>query len=354
MTLAEQATGNSAALQEIQRLRMLGVLSGGWIAQACYVLAALRLPDRLAAGPATAAELAAASDVDRTALGRLLAALAGAGVLTEPAPGTYGLTPAAQFLRSDVPGSVHANAVLYGEEVYRCFGELLPAVRAGRPAFPDCYGMPFYDYLAEHPDTADTFNAAMGQRVPPALSAAVLSGVDRVVDVGGGNASLLARVLTEHPRLRGTLLELPEAARQARGLLAAAGVLDRVDVVEGSFFDEVPGGADLYVLSRVLHNWDDANALRLLGTVRRAMPPAARLVVLEGLLPEAGADRPAGRRLDANRTRMVDLLMLVVLEGHDRTAAECHALLSTAGFRVLATTAPTAEGAEGRIEAVPA
>jgi hypothetical protein len=211
-------------------------------------------------------------------------------------------------------------------------------VHTGAPAFPKVHGMPFYSYLAEHPDTADTFAEAMGsERVPAVLAGRELTGT--VVDVGGGNGSLLAEVLRGRPEPRGVLLELPDAVRAARARLTEAGLVDRVELVAGSFFERVPGGGDVYVLSRVLHNWTDEQAELILRRVAAAMPAGARLLVLERLLAEESA--AAG---------MVDLLMLGMLDGHDRTEAEYLTLLDKAGF----STVDVRHGpAESLLEAVP-
>lgn len=347
-----QATdGSGGGLREIHRMRLLGTLSGTWIAQACYVLAKLGLPDRMAAGPCDAGQLAGWAGVDPVALRRLLGALAAAGLLREPAPDTFTLTPVTEFLRSDVPGSARMTAILYGEEVFRSFGELLHTVRTGDPAFPTCYGEPFYDYLSGNPTSAAAFHAAMGgQPVPQALSGVALDGVRTIVDLGGGNGSLLATVLMRQTSMRGILVELPDAASQARQRLVELGLLDRVQIIEGSFFDIVPGGGDLYVLCRVLHNWTDENALRILRQAGRHMPPGARLVVAETLLTGHAPDQGAGQRAERARSRMVDLLMLAMLEGRDRTAEEYRELLALAGFRVARTTAGS--GAETVLEAV--
>jgi O-methyltransferase domain len=320
------------------RARLLGMLSGTWLAQGCYVLAKLRLPDRLADGPCSADQLAAWSAVDPRALRRLLAALAGAGLLRRPAPDTYALTPLTELLRSDVPGSLRPTALIYGEEVFRSFTELLHAVRTGESGFARCYGRGFYQYLAENGEVAETFHAAMGgQPPPPVLDQVDLGDSGTVVDLGGGTGGLLAALLVERPGLRGVLVELPAAAGPARRLLAGAGVLDRVEIVEGSFFDAVPAGADRYLLCRVLHNWPDERAVALLRRVHRAMPAHGRLVVIEEFL---------GHRTGV---RMVDLLMLAMLDGHDRTAEEYRDLLAAAGFRVLLTHPGGAlEAAPGR------
>jgi hypothetical protein len=243
----------------------------------------------MAAGPVPVARLAAESGADPSALSRLLGALTLAGLFTQPAPGTFGLTATSDLLRSDVPGSVRLNALMQGEEVFRSFAEIMHTMRTGRPAFDEVHGTGFYQYLAQHPEAAATFHESMGhQGVPAALSACDLGGARVIVDVGGGNGGLLIELLRSAPDRRGVLLDLPDALRQARKRLAAAGLTDRVECVEGSFFDGVPGGGEAYVLARVLHNWTDEKVTAILRRVRSAMPGTARLIVLEEFLPPAG------------------------------------------------------------------
>lgn len=337
-----------AADSEYFRKRLLGMLCATWTAQACSVFAALGLPDRMAAGPRTTAELAAAADLDQVALRRLLAALADAGVLRQTAADQFELSKMGEYLRSDVPGSAHGTALLYGAEVYRSFDGLLDTVRTGRPAFTDRFGQPFYQYLSENPGLAATFNAAMSAAPePPPPAADLFDGASMVVDLGGGDGGLLAEILGSRPELHGVLVELPGAATRARGRLAEAGVLDRVRIEAGSFFDNVPADGDLYVLRRVLHNWNDENVRVVLARVRAAMPAGARLLVLEELLPAALDPSSAGAGAwAASRNRIVDLLMLVLMEGRDRTAEEYTTLLLDCGFAVKSVT-------EGAIEAVP-
>ena len=324
------------------RLALLGVLTGAWVAQGCSVLARLGVPDLLADGPRGPAELAAAAGADPTALGRVLRALAAAGLLAEPEPGRYALTPVSALLRSDVPGSLRAAAVVYGEHVHRSFGGLADTVRTGRPAFDRLYGEPFYDHLRRDPELEQVFTEAQGGiGVPSVLRDAGWPAEGTVVDVGGGDGGLLARVLPTRPGLTGVLLEQPGALDRAAGRLAAAGVADRVRLVAGSFFDPLPAG-ETYVLSRVLHNWADERAGALLRGVRAAIPAGGRLLVAEELLPDTPRPSagPSGGAAAADRlgaaARMTDLLMLVLLEGRDRTAGEYAALLAGAGFTVAA------------------
>jgi len=324
------------------RRKLLGILSASWLAQACYAVARLGIPDLLAAGPRTAADLAATAGANPQALRRILRALAAAGVMRRTTAGEYELTAVGELLRSDAPGSLHQTAIMDGEEVYRAFAEIMYTVRTGKPAFDKVFGGSFYAYLDGDPQAADTFHAAMGGAgTPAAWVDCDLTEVATLVDVGGGTGGLLAETLARQPDLRGTLLELPDAIRRARDTLAD--VIDRVTLVEGSFFEGVPAGADAYVLSRVLHNWTDERAATILRRIRDAIPAGARLFVLEEFLPEED-DGPA--------TGLVDLLMLVTLEGYDRSEAGYRALLEKAGFTVVSARSGGRPGVEGVIEAV--
>lgn len=328
------------------RRKLLGILSSSWVAQAVYAVAKLGVPDLLADGPRRVDDLAERCGADPEALRRLMRGMASIGLFRRTAPQTYALTSVTDCLRSDVPHSLRQMAVLDGEEVFRSFADILHTVRTGTPAFHEIYGQTFYDYLEGNPGVAATFADAMNaNRVPAVLASCDLTGVGTVVDVGGGSGGLLAAVLAEHPGMRGVLLELPEAVRQAGRTVAGAGLDDRVDLVSGSFFDAVPPGGDAYVLARVLHNWTDEKAQLILRRVREAMAPGARLVVFEQLLPEEDSDRDAA-------SGMVDLLMLVLLEGHDRTEEDYRKLLENSGFALEAVHHGAGPAADSAIVAV--
>jgi SAM-dependent methyltransferase len=326
---------------------LLRTLTGSWVAQSCYAVAALGVADVLADGPKTSAEMATACEADPHALHRIMLALASAGLFEQDGEDTFALTPVTDLLRTDAPNSMRHAAIMIGEEVFRSFGEILHTVRNGTPAFDRVYGMSMYDYLAANPAVARTFNAALGSRrtVPAALSMCDLTGVRTLVDVGGGNGDLLAEVLASRPALRGILLELPEAVGQARERVRAAMVDDRAVLVEGDFFEEVPAGGDLYVLSRCLHNWKDDKALAILCNVRLAMKPGSRLVILERVIPTSPGPSPA---------KIYDLLMLAMVEGRNRSESEYRTLASKAGFDVVAVHAPPVSDPNGEsaIEAV--
>ncbi len=333
------------------RRKLLGILSSSWVAQSCYAVAKLGLPDAMAAGPRPVAELAAECGADPRVLNRLLRAMVSMGLFRQTAPETYALTSVTELLRSDVPASLRQMAVLDGEEVFRSFADIMHTVRTGAPAFEVIYGEPFYAYLSGQPQLAATFAEAMGSaQVAAALTLCDLTRVGLLVDVGGGNGGLLAAALVADPALRGVLLELPESVRQAKTTVADAGVADRVDLVEGDFFDAVPPGGDAYVLARVLHNWTDERAELILRRIREAMTAGgasgARLIVLEQLLPDADTEPGPGKGI-------VDLLMLVLLEGHDRTEADYRRLLERSGFAVRTVRQGAGQGADSMLEAVP-
>lgn len=299
----------------LARKRLLGILSGAWVAQAVYAVVKLGVPDLLSGGPATSLRLASQTGASPQALERLLRALCGVGLFTEPERGTFGLTSSGQLLQDGVEGSVRLNALMQGDEVYRSFAEIMHSVTGNGPAFEKVYGQPFYQYLENNPEAAQVFNASMADEgVPVGLQAIDLSWAESIVDVGGGDGSLLRHILRDGQR--GVLLELPSAIAAARVRLAD--LADRVTLVEGSFFDQVPLNGDLYVLSRVLHNWSDENAARILARIHEAIPAHGRLIVL-----------------DEFRGGLIDLLMLVTVEGRDRTEEEYRALVQSSGFAVI-------------------
>ncbi|WP_459710559.1 methyltransferase [Actinophytocola sp. KF-1] len=340
--------GETTVAGGFARRKLLGILSSSWVAQCCYAVAKLGVPDLLADGPRSVDELAARSGASPDVLARLLRGMASIGLFRRTAPRTYALTSVTECLRSDVPHSLRQMAILDGEEVFRSFADILHTVRTGAPAFDMIYGEPFYDYINGNHAVAATFADAMNaNQVPKALAACDLSGVGTLVDVGGGSGGLLAEVLATHPGMRGVLLELPEAIRAAGKKLAEAGLAGRVDLVEGSFFDGVPEGGDAYVLARVLHNWQDDKAVRILRRVHAAMAPGTRLVVFEQLVPDEDSDPDAA-------SGMVDLLMLVLLEGHDRTEQHYRRLLTDAGFAIETVHHGSGPSADSAIVAVKA
>jgi hypothetical protein len=345
-----RAADPGGAADGVAGRRLRGIIAGAVQGQCCYAVAKLGVPDLLADGPRPVSELAAETGADPGVLNRLLRGLVPLGLFRRVEPDAYELTTVGHLLRADVPGSLRQTAILYGETIFRSFADIMHTVMTGRPSFELAHGEEFYDHLNAHPDVAATFAAAMGSEpVPVVLDGLDLTGVDTLVDIGGGDGGLLAELLGRHPHLRGVLFELPESVRAAESRLADAGVADRVRFVAGSFLEPdglsgaALGGADRYVLARVLHNWTDGRAEQLLRRVRAVMAPGARLLVLEKLLPDT---------IDTPAKAAIDLLMIGLLQGHDRTEAEYLALLDRAGFDV-PRVLPSVGSTEGLIEAVP-
>ncbi|MET7900660.1 methyltransferase [Streptomyces sp. NPDC005336] len=325
------AGGPAAPEDSAQPARhLLELMTGAWATQAIAVAAELRLADHLPAvsspqaAPAVA-ELAERAGAHPDALRRLLRYLAALGLM-EGDGESFRLTGTGRLLRERADGSLRPLALLYGGPFYRSFGELAHAVRTGDDGFASLHGRGHFDHFAEHPDLADLFDramaasAAMFDPVPRLLE---LSGAGVVVDVAGGNGELLARVLRGHPHLRGVLFERAHVVEAARGRLREAGCADRCTLVVGDFTKAVPRGGDVYLLSRVLHDWNDERCRAILRRCAEAMAEGAELALVERLLPEDG--RPS-------LAPAWDVHMLCNVGGRERTAKHYARLLATAGF----------------------
>jgi hypothetical protein len=307
------------------RSRLFEMLFGFTVTQALGAAVRLGIPDLVADRPRTAHELARAVGADPDALSRLIRTLAGSGVFTER-DGVVMHTPMSELLRTDADGSMAAQCRYATTIQYRTWGDSFESFRTGAPAFPRVYGNPMFDWLAEHPAEAATFDAAMAAGSVHRTARLVSrdwSAAATVVDVGGGTAGTLIRILEAHPHLRGTVVDLPHVQAGALTAIEAAGLTDRCTFTPGDFFDAVPSGADAYVLSAILHDWDDAAAEEILRTVRAAMPAAARLVLAEHVV------RPGNERDEA---KLLDLHMLVALGGRERSEGQWRALLGRTGF----------------------
>jgi orsellinic acid C2-O-methyltransferase len=317
-------------MTETSRPSLLDLAFGYMPAQILATAARLGLADHLAAGIRTSEELAAATGAHQPSLYRLLRAMACLGLVTEDSPGTFSLAPAGVPLRSDVPESMRALVMLFcGAEVWRAWGELEYSVRTGHTGWQKATGMTPFEFMAQHPELAATFNAAMADHTR-SVAPAIVAGYDfgrfeTVVDVGGGDGTLLAAILVAAPGVRGMLFDLPSGADTAPKILADAGVADRCEIVTGDFFASVPPGADCYLLKSVIHDWDDEQATAILRNCRAALPEHGRLLVVEPVLP-ASVD-PSVRA-----AVMSDLNMLVNTGGRERTEPEFRALFAAAGL----------------------
>jgi hypothetical protein len=312
--------------------RFTDLLWGYQRTQLLYAAAVLGLADLLEEGPRSVTELAVATETDAPSLARLLWALTAHGLFTERDDGQFALNPLAALLRTDTADSLRAMVLAEAGDLYPIWGALLHSVRTGETAFEHLHGMTNWEYRAQHPEVNARFNAYMGdlarQKVAAVLANYPFPDAGMVVDVGGGDGTLLIALLTRYPGLRGTLFDLPHVAAAAK--LEAAGVAARCAVVGGDFFTAVPTGGDYYILAAVLHDWDDARAADILRQCHRAMPSTATLLLIERVLPDDNSS-PVGR--------LRDMHMLVLnTGGRERTAAEWRAVLADGGFALTALT----------------
>lgn len=319
---------------------LLQMLTSYRVSQSIYVAAKLRIADLLNDGPRSSDELAKSSGSDSRALYRLLRMLASVGIFAEVDQGCFTLTPLAALLQTGAPGSLRAYAIMNGEDwFWRPWGELLYSVKTGKTAFDHVCGMGIFKYLAQHPEAAEIFNEAMTgfTLTSTAVVAAYdFSGINTLIDVGGGQGALLAAILKANPQLRGVLFDLPSVIEGAKSLIEAEGVAERCELVAGDFFESVPGGAVAYILKFVIHDWDDDRAVTILKNCHRAVVEDGKLLVVEMVIPPGN---------EPFYGKLADLNMLVLSGGgRERTEAEYRALFATAGFKltkIIPTQSPT-------------
>jgi SAM-dependent methyltransferase len=352
-TMTDDATPDPrdiAAARETLR----GLISGYTATQVLHAAAKLRLADHLAEGALTAAALAGRAGADADVVQRLLNGLAAMGVVVAEPGGSFRLTAVGEGMREDVPGSMATFALLSGEEYYQAWLGLDPTLpaRDARTPFQRVFGEPVFDWFARHPESGERFQQRMATRVtvyaPAVAAASDLADARRIVDIGGGHGILLAAFLRQWPGARGVLFDLPDAAAAGRDQLGRMGLGERVETVGGDFFQEgvIPAGGDVYLLSQVLHDWDDEKSLAILRHIRRAIAPDGRLLVIEMLMP----DRVTGPHPAVD----LDLVMLVLTGGRERTEGEYQRLLEAAGFTLAQTHEGVAPGGISVLEARPA
>jgi O-methyltransferase domain/Dimerisation domain len=310
------------------------LLMGFRVSQAIHVAAVLGLADLLASGGRASDELAAATKTHPLALYRLMRALASAGIFRERDHRSFELTAIGELLRSDVVGTQTPMAQLVGRPSYwQAWGDLLHAVRSGETAFNHVHGADVWEYRASHAQEGEVFDRAMAA-LTDRFAAAVTEVCDfdrfiNVVDIGGGDGTFLAKILTTHPRVHATLLDQPHVIARAAASFESLMLSSRCRAVGGDFFVSVPEGGDVYLMKSILHDWDDVASIEILRACRDAMKPTSRLLVLEHVIgpPNIG---PEGM--------FADLHMLVLTGGRERTPDEFAALFDQSGFRLVSVT----------------
>jgi hypothetical protein len=319
---------------------MIQMLAGFQISQALYVAAKLGVADQLLDGPRSVADIAEAVGAEPSSLGRLLRTLASMGVFaeSESEPGMFAVTPLGRTLASDEPGSMRDMALMWMETHYDPFSRLLDTVKTGATAANVHYGEPFFDWISQYPDQVSRFTGAMANITTGIKAGAVatydFSGTGRIVDIGGADGALLAQILAGTPSVTGVTFDLPHVIAEAEAAIKGHGLGDRLSTASGNFFEAVPAGADTYLLSLVLHDWDDERAGTILENIRAAARPGATIIALEPVMP--AGDEP-------HMSKMLDLTMLAMTGGRERTEDEHRQLFERAGltFRhVVATPTP--------------
>jgi hypothetical protein len=311
-----------------------------------HAAAQFNLADHLADGAKSADELAGPTGTHAPSLHRLMRTLASIGILTEDGQQRFGLTMLGEALKTGAPGSARATILTFGGEwMWHGLEQFTYSVKTGKSGLEKSLGMPVFAWLAQQPEQAALFSETMigfHGREPEAVAAAYgFAGAATIVDVGGATGHLLTTLLGGHPGARGVLFDLPYVEQDARRLIESRGLTERVTLQTGSFFEAVPAGGDVYLLSHVIHDWSEEQCLTILRHVRQAMNPNGRLLLIEMVLPPGNTPHPG---------KMLDMIMLVGPGGQERTEDEYRALLTKAGFQ-LTRVVPT-ESAVSIVEAI--
>lgn len=321
--MTDDGSYTAASASDDEGRQLARLLEGYAVAQVARVLALLGVPDHLDGGARTAPELAAAVGAAPGPLARVLAAASNYGLIAREGPHHFALTSLGALLRSDAPGSLRLVAAGFlAPPVWNAWGKLADIVRTGQPGDGATW-----EYFRDHPEDGAWFARAMSQASATAVTGLAAAGyqppgAEVIVDVGGGRGALLAALLRSAPQARGVLLDRPEALAEARSVLGEPDIAGRAELVAGDFFEHVPDG-DLHVLSNVLHDWEDAEARQILANCHRSSRPGGGLLVLTFLLPAAPGPSPA---------YTMDLLMMVVEAGRERTQDDYQALLAAEGW----------------------
>lgn len=303
------------------------MITAYWTSQAIYAAANFGIADLLTDGPKSADELASATGTKPELLYRLLRALASVGIFAEEDGKRFTLTPLAEPLRSDFAGSQRSLALMMGDAQYWAWGNLSDTVKTGDNAYEKIFGKPIFEHLAERPEKARIFDDAMtgihGRETGAIIDAYDFSRINVIADIGGGNGSKITAILQAHPKMRGILFDLPHVIERARPIIESAGLSDRCQLVDGDFFQSVPSGADAYVMRHIIHDWDDEKSLKILGNCQAVMSAGSKLLLVESVIPPGN---------DPFMGKFLDLTMMLIPGGKERTEDEYRELYDKAGF----------------------
>ena len=326
--------------------KLMEITWGYWASQVLRQAAEMGLADRFAEGPREADEVCAEYGMHAPAFRRFLRSLTGIGILTEVAPRRYALTEMGEAMKSGAAGAARSTIIcLIGDLVSPAWANLDYSLRTGETGFEKHYGKGLFEHIRDTPGLPQMFSETMvgihGKEPPAVATAYDFSGIGSLVDVGGASGNMLGHILSRHPGLRGVLYDLPHVVVDAPALLESFGVSDRVSIESGSFFESVPAGHDAYLMSHIIHDWDEKECGTILACCRSAMKPDGKILIVEMVLPEGDVAHPG---------KLADMMMLVGPGGQERTPDEYKALLSANGFR-MTRIVPTAS-AVSVVEAV--
>lgn len=325
------------------------VATGMLFSAALQTATRLGVPDHLANGPRNVKDLAAATHSNEDGLYRVLRLLVSIGIFAETSPRTFSNTPATEWLRSDVRGSVRDTVLWMTNSFhFNVWKELQYSVQTGKPAVDQLYGKSCFEAFDILPEVAADFNAAMtcisAQLVPNVLEAYDFAGIKSLMDVAGGHGFVICEILRRYPEMKGIIFDIPPVIDGAKCRVCDLRLEHRCEAVAGDFFKEIPAGADAYYLQHIIHDWDDEKAITILKNVHSALSgvPNGRLIVVDNVLPENSDPHPG---------KMIDLEMLLMPGGRERTEKELRVLFKKAGFEI--TRIVPTKGADSVTEARP-
>ncbi|MEP5153384.1 methyltransferase [Planktotalea sp.] len=338
-------TANAAS----PRLALMKIALGGWLSQATYAAAKLGLVEIIGDGALTPHEIAGKAGTDPDVSYRLLRALASVGLFVEDEDGRFSVTPVGECLSGERPDSLLPLVTMMGEEFHKVWGDIVPSIQTGEPAFPRVFGESFFEFLQDHNSSGTNFDACMatlhGAEADHVVDTFDFSPYRKIADIGGGKGSLLCTILRRHEEAEGILYDLPEVIERAKVFVGDAGMSERCTLIPGSFFETVPDDADLYVLRHIIHDWDDAKSVQILKNCAAKMKPGAKLLIIDCVIP-AGNDWFPGK--------FIDLHMLLLAGGKERTGVEFGDVLKKAGLnmkQILPTPIPRVSIVEAELAA---
>ena len=310
--------------------QLIEMIFGFMVSRSIAVAAHFKIADLLKDGAKTSDEVAQIIGAHPRSLYRLLRALAGAGIFAEAADGRFSLTSVGELLRSDAPESLRGFAATLADEVnFEVWADLPYSIKNGEPVVPHKFGMPWFEWLGQHPIKAEEFHDAMTSFSASAMAAVLqaydFSGINKLVDVGGGHGLLLASVLSKYQNMKGILYDAPAVVTGAKEVLEAHGVADRCEAVGGNFLESVPAGGDAYIMKHIIHDWSDEECVTILNHCRAGMTAGGKVLIVEMVIPERNVP---------GVSKFLDLQMMVFLTGCERTEAEYRSLLDAAGFEL--------------------